>query len=471
VDSAELAFAGIARQAELLRTKEVSSAELVELYLERIERLDPQLNAFRVVYADRARSGALEADARLAKGGEAPLLGVPVALKDDLDVAGELTAHGTRAFEEPAVQDSFHWSRLKDAGAVLIGKTNLPELGIYGFTESDAWGITRNPWDTTRTPAGSSGGSGAAVAAGLIGGAAGSDGAGSIRFPAANCHLFGLKPQRGRISLAPAVEHWTALTVTGCLTRRVIDSALWMDVAQGASPTDQNPPPPPPERPYVEAAQADPGKLRIAWSVKSPRAIAPPIVTDSVKGAIAGMAETLRSLGHEVERSDPKWGQLGNGAAPRYLQGIADEVAEVPNPDRLEPRTHALARLARRLPKALIKRAHTAEAADAVRVNAIFDRFDVLMIPTVGEPPVPVRNWDGKGALRTLIGMSRTYPFGIPFNYTGQPAAAVPAGFTDDGLPLSVQLVAPPNGEGLLFSLSAQLEAELRWYEQRPPVS
>ena len=470
MDPAELAFAGIARQAELLRAKAVSSAELVELYLERIERLDPELNAFRVVYAERARAGALEADAKLAKGEQAPLLGVPVALKDDLDVAGELTAHGTRAFEEPADEDSFHWSKLSAAGAVLIGKTNLPELGIYGFTESDAWGITRNPWDTTRTPAGSSGGSGAAVAAGLIGAAAGSDGAGSIRFPAANCHLFGLKSQRGRISLAPAGEHWTGLVVTGCLSRRVIDSALWMDVAQGAAQTDLNPPPAP-ERPYVQAARADPGKLRIAWSTKAPRGVAPPIVTDSVKGAIESMAGTLRALGHRVGHSDPKWGQLGNGAAPRFLQGIADEVAEVPNPGRLEPRTHAFARLADRIPRAVIKRARTADVADAARVNEIFDHFDVLMLPTVGEPPVPVGKWDGKGALRTLIGMSRTYPFGLPFNYTGQPAAAVPAGFTDDGLPLSVQLVAPPDGEDLLFSLSAQLESELRWYEQRPPVS
>ncbi len=282
-------------------------------------------------------------------------------------------------------------------------------------------------------------------------------------------YVFGLKSQRGRISLAPVAEHWTALTVTGCLTRRVIDTALWMDVAQGAVPGDRKPPPPP-DRPYVEAAGADPGKLRIAWSVKAPRAVAPPIVTDSVKGAVADMVETLRALGHHVEHSDPKWGQLGNGAVPRYLQGIADEVAEVPNPERLEPRTHAMARLAGRIPKSVLRRAHTAEARDAARINAIFERFDVLMIPTVGEPPVPVRKWNGKGALRTLVGMSRTYPFGIPFNYTGQPAAAVPAGFTADGLPLSVQLVAPPNGEDRLFSLSAQLEAELRWYEHRPPI-
>jgi len=454
----------------MLRSKEVSSVELVELYLDRIERLDSRLNSFRVVFEERARSAARAADERIAKGEEAPLLGVPVALKDDLDVAGEVTYHGTRAFDEPAAQHSFHWARLREAGAVLIGKTNLPELGIYGFTESDGWGVTRNPWDTSRTPAGSSGGSGAAVAAGLVGAAAGSDGAGSIRFPAANCHLFGLKPQRGRISLAPQGVHWSSLTVTGCLSRRVRDSALWMDVASGADPGDRNPPPPP-RRPFVEAASSEPGNLRIAWSVKAPRAVAPPIVTDSVKEAVARTAEVLRGLGHRVEHQDPEWGQLGNGAAPRYLRGIADEVAEVPHPERLEPRTRAMGRLGERIPERVVRRAHEAEVTDSARVNAIFDRFDVLMIPTVGEPPVPVRKWDGRGAVRTVIGMSRTYPFGIPFNYTGQPAAAVPAGFTSEGLPLSVQLVAPPNGEDVLFSLAAQLESEQRWFEQRPPNS
>ena len=205
--------------------------------------------------------------------------------------------------------------------------------------------------------------------------------------------------------------------------------------------------------------------------MKAPRAVAPSIVAASVKTAITDMVQTLQTLGHRVEHRDPNWGQVGAGAAPRFLAGIADSVAEAPNPERLEPRTHDMARLAGRIPQRLMRRSRSAEAGDAARINSIFERFDVLMIPTVGVPPDPIRKWDGKGALRTVIGQSRTHPFGIPFNYTGQPAAAVPAGFTDDGLPLSVQLVAPPNGEDRLFSLSAQLEAELRWHEQRPPVS
>jgi amidase len=220
----------------------------VALYLERIERFDGRLNAFRVVLADRALAEAEEADRRIAAGETAPLLGVPIAVKDNVDVAGEITTFGTGSYDTPAAADSAHYRRLRDAGAVLIGKTNLPELAIWPFTESQTWGRTRNPWNPERSSGGSSGGSGAAVAAGLVGAASASDGGGSIRIPAAACGLFGLKPQRGRVSLMPLHEHWLGLSVAGCLSRRVIDTALWLDVAAGPEPGDADTPPPP-ERP------------------------------------------------------------------------------------------------------------------------------------------------------------------------------------------------------------------------------
>src|SRR6188472_1640963 len=244
MDAAELAFAGIHRQAEALRAGDVSSRELVAMYLERIDRFDGRLNAFRVVLGDRALAEAAEADRRIAAGGSAPLLGVPIALKDEVDVVGELTTHGSAAFDQPATADSAHYRRLREAGAVLIGKTNLPELAIWPFTESQAWGVTRNPWDPARSPGGSSGGSAVAVAAGLVGAASASDGGGSIRIPASYTNLFGLKPQRGRISLAPEREHWLGLSVTGCLTRRAIDTALWLDVTAGPEPGDADRPAP-----------------------------------------------------------------------------------------------------------------------------------------------------------------------------------------------------------------------------------
>src|SRR5215210_8789191 len=226
----ELAFAGVARQAELIRAGEVSSRELVELYLDRIERLDPQLNAFRTVMAERAVVDAQQADGRRGAGDDRPLLGVPIAVKDVEDVTGEITRWGTEAFTQPAAQDSELVRRLRAAGAVVIGKTNTPELAIMGDTEGPAFGITRNPWNTHRSPGGSSGGTAAAVAAGLCAGATGSDGMGSIRIPAANCGLVGLKPTRDRIPLAPLGEHWYGLSVAGFVTRSVRDTALLMSV-------------------------------------------------------------------------------------------------------------------------------------------------------------------------------------------------------------------------------------------------
>ena len=312
----EIAFAGAARQAEMVRAGEISPTELVRLHLERIERLDPQLNSFRVVLAERALLEAEQAEARLKGGDERPLLGVPIALKDSTDLAGERTTLGTDGFSDPAAADSEMVRRLREAGAIVVGKTLLPELAICGFTESATYGVTRNPWDPQRTPGGSSGGSAAAVAAGLVPIASASDGAGSIRIPAACCGLFGLKPQRGRISLAPHLEHWNGLSVDGCVSRTVLDTALWLDVTSGGS--EEAGAPPPPERPFVESAQTAPGKLRIAYSTAPPRAAAPPTVSEVAKDAVAETAGVLRSLGHETVQQDPDWGAIGNNSVPRY---------------------------------------------------------------------------------------------------------------------------------------------------------
>src|ERR671914_834184 len=230
MDRDDLAFAGVVRQAELIRRGEVSSRELVELYLRRIERLDPELNAFRRVMAERALADAQQADGRRGAGDERPLLGVPIAVKDTEDVAGELTTWGTAVHGGPAERDNDLVARLRAAGAVILGKTNLPELAIIGDTEGPAFGVTRNPWDTDRSVGGSSGGSAAAVAAGLCAAATASDGMGSIRIPAANCGLVGLKPTRDRISLAPAGEHWHGLSVVGFEARSARDVALLMSV-------------------------------------------------------------------------------------------------------------------------------------------------------------------------------------------------------------------------------------------------
>jgi len=459
MDRDDLAFAGAARQAEAIRRGEVSSAELVELYLDRIERLDPELNAYRVVMGERALADARQADSRRAAGDERPLLGVPIAVKDTEDVAGELTTWGTAAHGGPAQRDNDFVGRLRAAGAVILGKTNLPELAILGSTEGPAFGATRNPWNVDRTPGGSSGGSGAAVAAGLCAAGTASDGAGSIRIPASCCGLVGLKPQRGRISLAPLDDHWYGLSVAGFLTRKIADTALLLDVAARQAPDGS----------YAETAREEPGKLRIAVSTKTP---APPSRADGeVRRSIEQVADRLRGLGHEVADRDPDYGRAADAMTVRYLSGIAQDAERVERPERLQRRTRGFARMGGLIPKALLARALRDEARHAARLGAIFRDHDVLLTPVATRPPVGATEWEGMSAPRTLLLMANVYPYTGVWNMTGQPALSLPAPPSSDGLPIGAQIVAPPDGEPRLLSLAAQLERELGWPERRPPVS
>jgi amidase len=465
----DVAFAGAARQAEMVRAGEVSPTELVRLSLDRIALLDPDLNAFRKVLAEKALLEAEQAEARLRAGEERPLLGVPIAIKDEVDVAGEVNMRGTDAYERPAREDSEMVRRLREAGAIVVGLTRLPELAICGFTESASQGVTRNPWNLQRTPGGSSGGSGAAVAAGIVPIASAGDGGGSIRIPAASCGLFGLKPSKGRISLAPETEGWGGLAVLGSLSRNVLDTALWLDICSGDSAEPEAPAPP--SVPFVESAQTPPGKLRVAWSTAAPRAAAPPTVSDDVKRAVAEAAALMGSLGHGVAQQDPDGGMIGHNITPRFLRGVSDTVAAVEFPERLERRTRGFGRLGSQLPDGLYRRALEGRAADQARVNAIFDRHDVLITPVMGGTALPVRRWEGRGAIRTVLGMSRFYPYCVPWNHLGNPAMAVPFGFDADGMPLSIQVIGRPGDEATLLSLAGQIEAERPWADKRPPVS
>ncbi len=468
MQAVELAYAGIARQAELIAAGEVSSRELVELYLERIRRHDPLLNAFRVVFAERALMEASQADSRRTAGASRPLLGVPIAVKDDIDVAGELTAHGTGAKERPVAADAEVVRRLREAGAVIIGKTNVPEMTLWPFTETATYGVTRNPWDTQRTPGGSSGGSGAAVAAGLVGAALGSDGAGSIRIPAAWCGLLGLKPQRGRVSMAPRPRAWHGMSVNGVLTRRVADTALFHDVASGSSELDLDRPAPP-EVPYVQAAASRPGRLRIAFSTKFPGIVLAKLDPQEAR-ALQETVELLRSLGHEVAERDPDY---GNDAIPqviaRYMRGGHDDVAALEHPERLERRTRSFARIGGLIPQSFIERSFAGEQQLSTRINAVLEEFDFLITPAVAALAPPIGALQGRGALWTLNTVAGWVPYNGIWNLTGQPAASVPAGFSTEGLPLSVQIVSRPGSEGALLALAAQLEAERPWADRLPP--
>jgi amidase len=462
----DVAFAGAARIAELIRAKEISPSELVETYLERISRIDPKLNAYRVVLGDQARADAKRAEERLAAGEEAPLLGVPVAIKDNVDYAGEVTTHGTAAYGEPAREDGLIVRRLREAGAVILGKTNLPELAIYGFTESPTWGDTRNPWDPSRTCAGSSGGSGVAVAAGMSAIAHASDGAGSIRYPAAYCGLFGLKPQRNRVSLSPDREHWHGLSVSGCVSRTVMDTALYLDAVSGAERGDFDSPPRF-ERPLVEAARTKPGRLRIACTTKT---ILPVPKAHEVIDAYEETIGLLRSLGHEVTEAAPKLGAMVTDFYPLYFRGIRDEAMSLPHPERLSAQTKGFVRLGRLFSDRRLAKVRDRMPAASARIQELWRDHDVLLTPATAQLPVEIGHWRGKGALRTINGMSNVYPYAAAWNYTGQPAATIPAGFTDSGLPRSVMLIARPNDEATLVSLGAQLEAERPWADRTPDV-
>jgi amidase len=457
MDAADLVFAGITEQARMIRDGEVSSRELVQACLDRIAALDPQLNAWRIVLAEKALAEADQADGRRGAGNERPLLGVPLAIKDDLRVAGTTTAWGTAAHAEEVPDDAVVVQKLREAGAIVLGKTNVPEMTIWPFTESKTFGLTRNPWDTSRTTGGSSGGTGAAVAAGMVGAGSGSDGGGSIRIPSAWCGLFGLKPTRDLVPIAPHDDAWQGLSVNGALTRSVADTALFLSAVTG-QPFGVEPPA---------------GKLRIAMSFRRLPGAAPlPKLDPEIRRATEATAELLRSLGHEVFEREPDYGL---GAFPhflsRYLRGIMEDVDSMAHPERLEKRTLSMRRMGSWWPARRVAKMRAGEQALRDRIWNSLGGADVLLTPTVSTLPFAAGRFEGKGALVTLNGIAGHVPYNAIFNATGQPAAAVPAGLHSKGMPLSVQLVAPVGGDQLLLGLAAQLEAARPWADRRPPVS
>ncbi|MEU8752675.1 amidase [Streptomyces chartreusis] len=457
--------AGLAESARALADGEVTSRSLVEEALARIEATQGSLNAFRVVRADAALAEAEAADRELAAGVRLPLLGVPVAVKDDTDVAGEPTAFGCSGQFPPAAQDAEAVRRLRAAGAVIVGKTNTCELGQWPFTEGPAFGATRNPWHRDHTPGGSSGGSAAAVAAGLVPAALGSDGAGSVRIPASWTNLIGIKPQRGRVSTWPRGESFKGITVNGTLARTVADAALLLDAAAGNHELDPHRPP------SIDASQAvgrDPGRLRIALALKPPFTALPARLDPRVRVRIVELGEKLAALGHHVEEADPPYGQIGLTFIPRATAGIAEWAGEVPSPALLDPRTRSAARLGRLLGGVPLRAARRAEAVLHRRIGRFYESYDVVLAPTTAAPPPRIGAMLGLGGFATDRAMIAACPYAWPWNVLGWPGVNVPAGFAD-GLPVGGQLLGPANSEPLLISLAAQLEAELRWHELWPP--
>lgn len=466
----DLAFAGVRAQAEMVARGEITSAELVDLSLRRIADAQPTLAAFQCVRDEAARAEAERADARRAAGDTAPLLGVPIAVKDDVDVAGHPTHFGCDGTFDAKTEDSEIVRRLREAGAVIVGKTTSPELGQWPMTEGPWFAPTRNPWHTDHTPGGSSGGASAAVAAGLVPGAIGSDGAGSVRIPAAWTNLVGVKPQRGRLSTWPDPEAFNGLTCFGPLTRTVGDAALMLDALHGSHPGDRHAPPAPPV-PYARAAATPPRRLRIALSFRAPFAIVPKLLDDEVEELTRRTAQRLRDLGHEVVERDPDYGLIGASFVPRSTVALREWADRLGDTARFDKRTRENFLLGRLLDGPGLAGARGLEAIFRRRVGRVFADADVMLTPTTASPPLPIGSIDGLTPWETHKIVVGSCPYAWAWNVLGWPGVSVPAGHTADGLPVGAQLLGPANSEPLLLALAGELEAAERWHERRPPAA
>jgi amidase len=460
-DQTDLAFAGPGALAARVRAREVSPRELVELALSRIEALDPRLNAFRVTLAEQALA---EADALTELDG--PLAGVPFAVKDETALAGQSASRGTRSPEPVATQDAVLVARLRAAGAIPVGVTNVPELMIFPWTASAANGITRNPWDPSRTPGGSSGGSAAAVAAGLVPFATAADGGGSIRIPAACCGLVGMKPTRGRMA---GDGGWLGLAVTGNLAATVADSALLLDVTHGALAGDRYAVPPY-RSSYAEAARTPPPRpLRIAVSTRMAPGLLARLSADQ-RGAFERAGRLLESLGHHVTERAPAYGAVQVQFLQTWLRAVYEETLTLADRSQLERSTRQMAAAGRYgVPPWRRDRVLGARAATTRRITALWDEFDVLLTPGLATTPIAAEGGYGRSAPLAIDIGGRFTPYTPAFNVTGQPAIALPAGFGSDGLPLAVQLVGRHGAEDVLYALAGQLE-QAGLHEQRVPT-
>ncbi len=446
---------GVVETVRLTTSGAMTARAAVDESLARIERLDRRFNAFTVVLTDAARAEADERDAALARGeAPGPLHGVPMAIKEELDVAGCVTTYGGRANSTPAAADGEVVRRLRAAGAVIVGKTAMPEFGSYPFTESEATGYTLNPWDVARSPGGSSGGTAVAVATEMVSVGIGGDGGGSIRVPSSFCGLFGLKPQRGRVTTAPHPHLWWALGVVGPLARSVADSAVVYDVIRGNLPTDRYRAGG--DEPFVAAAAREPGRLRVGWSVEVPSL---GVRLDPIHAAaVRDTAALLADLGHDVREIDPHYPDPTLAFVPQFFAGIRTEADEVEHYDRLERRTRQTYRMGTWVRPRVREWALRQTEAYSAKANRVFEDVDVLLSPVTAHRPPKLGIVMGKGTVRSSLASIPTVTYMVPWNVAGNPAASVPCGVADDGLPVAVQLVGRTDDEATLLSLSAQLE-------------
>jgi amidase len=478
--SDELAFLDATGLAERIRDKELSPREAVDAAIARIEKLDPRLNAVIHPLFDKARAAA-DADA-LPDG---PFRGVPFLLKDlDGYSAGDPWHGGMRFLKElryVALHDSYQFAKFREAGLVVVGKTNTPELGLTITTEPEAYGPSRNPWNPEHSTGGSSGGSAAAVASGMVPAAHAGDGGGSIRIPASECGLVGLKPSRGRVSLGPDYgEQWHGFVCEHVVARSVRDSARLLDVTAGPMPGDPYVAPLP-VRPFADEAERDPGRLRVGLCARRPDADA--LHADCAE-AVHAAGRALESLGHEVELALPPaleevddfrahFTPIVGSWTRATLDLLGIQAGRTIEPQEVESGTWALAEVGRRIgAPEYIASALWIEGFTRRMAGWWTDGFDLLVTPTLGEPPPPLGYLkddpdDPSRSLRRLFALMAFTP---QWNATGQPAISLPLHWNAGGLPIGVQIVAAYAREDLLFRVAGQLERAVPWSQHRPPI-
>lgn len=456
--------------AELIASREVAAGEVMRACLDRLEAVNPKVNAVTQIYAEEALAAA---DAGRARG---PLAGVPFLLKDlGAQMAGKVTTGGSNVLPDtPAVADNALTAQFKAAGLIIAGKTNTPEFGLEPVTEPIRFGPTRNPWNLDRTAGGSSGGASAAVAAGIVPAAHASDGGGSIRIPASASGLFGLKPTRGRVSFAPADEGWGGFSISHAVTWTVRDSAALLDAICHPQPGDpywQSPP----ANSFLSEVGRDPGKLRVGYSAG---ALAAPAIDPECADAVRQAALLCESLGHHVEEAAlpagyAQVGQAGGTVIAASVAGMLDTVGEqrgrpVVEAD-VEPVTWATYERGKAISGAAYVRALQTAHAFGRTMGDFFERYDILLMSTLGSPAIPIghlRCDPSEYATRLFAFMPNTQAF----NISGQPAMSVPLSMSTDGLPIGLQFVARAGEDALLFRLASQLERARPWIGRRPAI-
>lgn len=451
----------------LIRSKEISPVDLVEAILARIEALNPTLNAFCLVSADLARVGAHEASIAVMKGEPlGPLHGLPISVKDVLYTRGLRTTGGSRVFAELVPEeDAIAVARVRAAGGVILGKTNTSEFGHKAITENPMFGVTRNPWNLMRTPGGSSGGAAVAVASGLGPLALGTDGGGSVRIPAAYCGVYGFKPSYGRVPQHAGFPGWENVSHVGPITRTVRDAALVLDAIAGGDDRDRRSLPRE-SGSYVTACDREIRGLHVAWTPDLGYAAVDP----SVQALCENAAAEFESLGGHVEVVNPGWENLEDAfstmLAAQFYSAWSDQLPDAEAV--MDPTLVTFIRRGGAVSAREYLHARARVEAFWLDVTMFLDRFDLLLTPTVAVPPFPTPGRPPREVAGRDVSVLGWMPFTYPFNLTGQPAASVPAGWTEDGLPVGLQIVGKRHADRTVLAASAAFEAACPWSDRRP---